>query len=338
MDTQRDVRIERLDNGDYRLQWSGAPVTEPATIYAGDRDHKIDRDRPVAEATGNEAVIAGLDPRLRHYFELVFPDSTGVLAAERRLAFEGTANFRDMGGYRGYQGRMIRWGRLFRSGKLSQLTESDVALFGELDIGIVCDFRRDDERAREPSALPAANPPEIAGLPIMPGSTDSFFGGVRTGRASADDMAAFMAVLNRDLALNQTDKYRAMFDSLLRLNGRQLLIHCAAGKDRTGFGAALILGALGVDRDTIMADYLLSNEYIPIDREVAAMRARYDEFFPADLDASVIRPMFEVRPDYLQAAFAAIDEAYGGLMQYLEQALRLNAGQIEQLRAEFLYR
>lgn len=337
MDTQCDVSIERLDNGDYRLQWGPAPAAGTVTIYAGDRDHKIDRDHPVATATGNEVIVGGLDPRLRHYFELVFPDGSGVLAAERRLAFEGTANFRDMGGYRGDRGRMIRWGRLFRSGKLSQLTESDVALFGELDIGIVCDFRRDEERRRDPSALPAVNPPEVAGLPIMPGSGDSFFGGIRERQARAEDMAAFMALLNRDLALNQTDKYRAMFDSLLRLNGRQLLIHCAAGKDRTGFGAALILGALGVDRETIMADYLLSNDYIPIDREVAAMRERYQDYFPVDLDASVIRPMFEVRPDYLQAAFEAIDEEYGGLLSYLEQALGLGAGHIERLRAEFLY-
>ena len=124
-----------------------------------------------------------------------------------------------------------------------------------------------------------------------------------------------------------------MFDEILALEDASLLVHCAAGKDRTGFAAAIILMALGVPRETAMHDYLLTRRFFLPDAEIARLKKKYDmEHLPAE----AVRPMLEVHEDYLARALDSIDERYPSLDDYLEQALGVGPAEREELRRRYL--
>ena len=249
----------------------------------------------------------------------------------RHLPFVGTPNFRDLGGYPTEDGRRVKWGYLFRSGHLSRLNDQDLELLGSLQLDVICDFRRQDEQTRDPSRLPTAGPRWIS-LSISPGSNESVF--AEFGRHVVDRQAMFdfMVSINRNLALRHAEAYSAMLRQLTGEQPARMLFHCAAGKDRTGFAAAIILSALGVPRAQVMEDYLLTNRYFLPSREVKRLSRKYSLEFPDE----IVLPAVEVHPEYIQAAFDAIDEHYDSVPHYLEQVLGLDRSGLERLRSHYL--
>jgi protein-tyrosine phosphatase len=331
-----EVKVERQLTGEYTLDinlWAGG---KPVKIYAAEDAQSLDSSKFVVETDDSLIVIDDLSWNSRHYFYLESAGYSGV-ATERCIAMEGAHNFRDMGGYHTEEGAKVRWGALYRSGKLSELSVRDINVMEQLGLSLIYDFRRDDERERAPNRYSGANTDAVS-LPITPGSGESFFNSVAAGNANTEQMIQFMVELNVDLALNQTAQFQQMFAGLLADDTDTVLIHCAAGKDRTGFGSALILAALGVSRSTVLIDYMLSNKYLPVEDEIAKMLNTYEDYFPSNIDRAVLRPMFEVRPEYIGAAFNAIDEAYGDTEAYLHQALGLSKEDIEQLKLKYLHR
>jgi len=253
--------------------------------------------------------------------------------SQRNLPFERVHNFRDMGGYTGTDQRKVVWGALFRSAQLSDMTERDKALFGQLGVELVCDFRRDDERELQPTPLdPLVT--ELISLAISPGSADSMWGQLARGQATAAEMVLVMEAINRDLILAQAASYRQLFGLMLR-SRRKVLVHCAAGKDRTGVAAALILSALGVDRDTIMEDYLLTNQYLPVDLQLERLFSRFAHTGVVP-SSDVLRPVLEARESYLAAAFATIDEHFGSTDRYLRDQIGLGLQELAQLQQWYL--
>lgn len=254
---------------------------------------------------------------------------------ERHLLLEGVNNFRDMGGYRAHGGRTVTWGRLFRSGRLSGLTDGDRSRVKALGLDLVVDFRHHLECEREPSAWGQGPGPRTENLEIIPGSLDGFFGGPGEDRATRDRTVAFMEALYRVFVLGHTEVYRAMFTRILEIPDGRVLLHCAAGKDRTGFGSALILLALGVSREDVMEDYLLTSRCLDVDREMEQVLAVAPHLLRPPMTREGIRPMFEVRRSYLEAALRAIDEG-GSLDAYLEERLGLGADELNALRDRYL--
>ena len=246
----------------------------------------------------------------------------------RVLPLEGSINFRDFGGYATRSRAHVREGVLFRSGMMAELTAGGRAAFVELDIGTICDLRRTEERAQEPTPFPEHDPRRVY-VPIDPGS------GIRLRESLAREpveLAArvqFMVDINRELALDHVADYRRVFDAVLSSGSRGFLIHCAAGKDRTGFGVALIQLALDVEHEAIFADYLLTNEAVDFETFVVPrLRARFPEL-QVDLEAA--RALSGVREEYLAAALEAIDERYGSIDRYLADALGLDSAKRQQL-------
>ena len=205
--------------------------------------------------------MSGLAPANRHFFRVRDQHGTEVLAAERKLGMQGTPNFRDFGGYHTIDGRLVKWGFLFRSGQLSNLSDQDVALLATLKLDLVCDFRRLEEQEADPSRLPVSNPPRIASLPISPGSNAQFFEQLGGQFGDRQAMFDFMVDINRDFAEAQSETYAQMFREILDVEDARFLVHCAAGKDRTGFAAAIILLALGVSQEVVMQDYMLTQRF-----------------------------------------------------------------------------
>ncbi len=253
---------------------------------------------------------------------------------KRHIPFTGTPNFRDLGGYRARNGKQVRWNCFYRSGELSGLSTEDVDQFAALGVRVVCDFRRAEEAARDPSVLPKNASLELLQLSIDPGSAGGFFSAIDI-RDSAD-MALFMCAINRAFALEHHGPYRRMLDAVAQLNDGAMLFHCAAGKDRTGFAAALILMILDVPREEIMRDYMLTHDYFLPDRELARLIEKHARSTLATLTSASIRPMLEVRPEYLQAAFDAIDAHYATSEDYLEAVFALTPAKRRALQQRFL--
>lgn len=319
------VEIHRPEPGKLMLQWQTSPPRQPVQVALEQAPEEV-----LATVTEGVYSTTLADDDLQPVFRLQDAEGHVARIAERHLPLAGTPNFRDFGGYWTEDGRQVRWGQLYRSGQLATLRDADVVRLEGLGLELVCDFRRDEERQHEPSRLPDATP--IIGLSIAPGSTGGFYEALLSGELEVERTAEFMLDINRELALEQREPYRRLFEQLLEARG-PLLVHCAVGKDRTGFAVALILACLGVPRDRILADYLLTTEYLCPDREVQRIQEKYA--FTGDL--SGLRPMLEAREMYLAAAFDAIDASYESMNHYLEAHLGLPSEARQRLRERLLY-
>jgi protein-tyrosine phosphatase len=325
------VHIWREPDGEYHIEWQ---VTDPGTEVtveplATDGDLQLHYTRqPVPGAR-----LVGLAPARRHFFRLRDQHGTEVVATERRLGMDGAPNFRDFGGYRTTAGKQVKWGFLFRSGHLSALSEQDVGLLASLDLDLVFDFRRLEEQENDMSRLPLQRRPKVISLPIVPGSNSRFFEEAGQQSDNPAAMFEFMLEINRDFAGPQADTYGRMFREILAAPDARFLVHCAAGKDRTGFAAAVILLALGVPRDLVMQDYLLTARYFLPERELDRLRRKYQL---EHMVAESILPMLEVHEDYLAMALRHIEDNFGSIEEYLEQALGVGPVELAELRARYL--
>ena len=240
----------------------------------------------------------------------------------RNLNLAGASNFRDLGGYVGQDGRIVRWRKLFRSNHLGHLTPADMAVLRQLGVKSAFDFRGKDERVE---ALCGANHIETHSLPVEPTVVASLRAIHESGRMStADDALEVMRDSYRGYVEHNTPRFRALFAHLLE-DRAPLVIHCTAGKDRTGFACALILHTLGVADDVIADDYLLTNQFY-----------RRDPSASSDLPDEVRQVLGTVQPTFLAAAFQTIDAGYGSLDNYLCDGLGIGAAQRDTLRARYL--
>jgi protein-tyrosine phosphatase len=331
--------VERNAGQDYIVSWRGSrPGQEVAVYMSEDPEHYYaghDPGVPLLRTREQEALVANPDKGVRHYFYLESEQGEGVILAERQLSLQGTPNFRDLGGYEAHEGRRLKWGKLYRSSKLSELTDVDVSYVSRLGVTLVCDLRQVVEQQLEPSRLGEGDPSMVASLPVTPGSSNSFIENLHRGIIAVDDAAGVMKEMNRDFVASQTPQYAEMFRLLLS-GDQQVLIHCASGKDRTGFGAALVLDVLGVSEEGIIDDYLLSNKYLSLDQEVERLSKEFSDHTGAAVSEEVLRPLLEVRPEYIAACFEEIRKRYDSKEHFFETALDLDEAKLAVLRERYL--
>lgn len=242
----------------------------------------------------------------------------------RHVALEGAQNFRDLGGYATADGHTVRWGLLFRSDNLAQLTDADLAKLHELGIKLVCDFRSAEEKAEEPDRLPAEDPPTVAELPIF---DESFSPAEFRKRLSAGDLGGLdlrqaLTDANRLFATRFAGQYEAMFERITLPENLPAVVHCTAGKDRAGFASAVILRTLGVPEETVYEDFLLTNHYTAQKIERTLWTIRLFSLFRVDPEQ--VRPVLSVERGYLAAAFDEITKQYGSFDVYRRDALGLD--------------
>jgi protein-tyrosine phosphatase len=249
---------------------------------------------------------------------------------------EGSVNFRDLGGYGAGGGLAVRRGAVYRSGTLSRLTDAGVGQLSRLGVRLVLDFRTNAEVRARPDRLPAP-PPRVLLQPVGDGdrSVATLMGELAAGNA-APVREALAGGGGERLMLEAARRMvadpdaRAAWAVAIRELGepRSLpaVIHCTGGKDRTGFAAALVLLAVGVSRETAIEDYLLSNRYL-----AAFARAVRDGIEP-----ELLRPVVEVRREYLETSLREIDRRYGSLDGYLYRGLDLNDAALRRLREALL--
>jgi protein-tyrosine phosphatase len=226
------------------------------------------------------------------------------------IPLEGASNVRDLGGYAGRDGRRVRTGLVFRSAALASLTPSDQERLAALDLRTICDFRGVSERARAPTRLQG---PEIVSLPIEPSVGAGLRDILHTKEATGEALHAVLERAYVAYALSSEAQYRTLFERILT-GGTPLLFHCSAGKDRTGFGAALVLTAVGVAWPDVVADFEATNRLW-----------RRDTVPAADLPVVIRESLLRAEPVLLEAAFQAARNEFGSLDAYYERALGLNA-------------
>jgi protein-tyrosine phosphatase len=253
--------------------------------------------------------------------------------SQRLLPLEGGRNFRDMGGYGTDDGRVVRWGRLFRSGAMSELTEADRRYLADLGIAVICDFRTTGERVDEPTLWPGEAGPVIRARDYEINASNmrrAAESGGPTDQVMQEAMKGFYA----DLPYGHLESYQIMFGELLAGNV-PLVINCSAGKDRTGVGAALLLSALGVRWDEIVHDYSLSDQLV--DFEAVATRAGATESTTgfaaiAKMSREVRSPMLRSDPIYLVAMREEVERREGTLANYLKTHLDIGARETKALQ------
>jgi len=265
--------------------------------------------------------VAPASPEARHYFMLRAADGTRYRLAERLVPLAGAMNFRDVGGSETEDGRFVRWGKIYRSAALSGLTPDDFAKIQDLDIRYVYDLRSVDERRDEPTRWPDTG----ATMASLDYEMDiSAFMAAFADGPSAEKVRAAMTSFYPAVVDSHKGQFRAVFAELLEGDDGAILYHCSAGKDRTGVQTALILSALGVPRETVIEDFLLSNQHHRISGDAGPM---------AGMPPEVLEVLGGVERPYLEAFFAEIDRRYGGVEVYLAAELDVDAADIQRLRA-----
>lgn len=271
----------------------------------------------------------------------VLADSNSDLIERHLIPLEGGRNFRDLGGYQTVDGRTVKSGKLFRSGVLHHMTAADYDRISDFGIKTVVDFRATEERQSEPTQWAAGE------VNMMTWDYSMSFGEDGDVLARFADPAldaagaeALMAELYRSMADEQTPHYAGMFSALTR-SDEPLLFHCTAGKDRTGIAAALLLTALGVDRETVIQDYVLSeviaslpeyqNAAPALDEDMDSNYAFLATMSPAALDA-----LMGTRRVYIESAFDEMTRRHGSVENYIRDELGMDAGRLQQLKAHFL--
>jgi len=268
---------------------------------------------------------------------------------ERVLNIPGAVNFRDLGGYQTKDGRYVKWGKVFRSAQLDRLTEQGIAQLEALSIKAVVDLRFSEESARRPTIKAAVPEAEMLSWhdEMQDDSEARSSAMKRSWRDSLETNDP--AQVREAMRINYPQKlyshqaiYKKMISRLVE-GQTPLVFHCAAGKDRTGVAAALILSLLGVSRPQIVEDYLLTQNEIKhlMDSWIAGGATGSDEYedFQQRLiqqPRELIQPVFDADEEYIETLLDYVDTQYQGFENYALQNLNIGIGDIERLKLNLL--
>lgn len=266
----------------------------------------------------------------RIFIQITYLDQK-IIIGERLLDFKGTVNFRDIGGFLTEDGKMVKWGKIFRSGHLYKLGKKEFSIFNSLAIKAIIDFRGHSMVKRFPDRIPNFNEVNLIHVPIESKGLEMRKLGRKILKDDLEDFDAMIVLTKayRDFIDFAQEETKIIFKTLLE-NKQNTLLHCSAGKDRTGFFIALILRVLGVSMAQIERDYLASNYFRKQENDSLLEKARLFT------DPTRLYSLINVEIDFLRAAFSSIDEKHGSLNNYLTEILGLSEEMQEALRKEYL--
>ncbi|MDE0238080.1 MAG: tyrosine-protein phosphatase [bacterium] len=257
------------------------------------------------------------------------PDAAASLTPRhlrRILQFDGALNVRDLGGVTNSNGQQVKFGVVYRSDDLAELSDLDLAELEKRSVRTVVDFRSSEEVEARPSRLP-------------PGATAVSAPFARGDRTAGEVMESLIAgqLTREDAHQILLDSYRHIADIgspafavLIRsiIDRSPVLFHCAGGKDRTGVAAAVILSILGVDRDQIVDDYMLTNDRLTDQSSTFQLRlAEYPEE-----SRDVLLALGLAKADYIELALDVIERDFGGIESYAQEQLSLSQAEVDSLR------
>jgi protein-tyrosine phosphatase len=278
-------------------------------------------------AAQRSARIEGLGAG-RYYVSVSSPGEGATVAAERRVPFTGVTNFRDLGGYPTGDGRRTRWGTVFRSDALHNLTDADLTRYASLGLHAVYDLRGEAERDRYPNPFPSLHLSLLAHMESAPSAAGADL-------ASANDAAAGERVLRelyRGMLANAGPVFGRLLAGLADPQRLPAVFHCTGGKDRTGVSAALLLEFLGVPRDDVLDDYELTARYRLREQQTESYESLLAMGMAPEAAAVVLAAPRWARAETLRA----LDEDYGGAGAYLTERAGLQPATLAKLREQLV--
>lgn len=252
------------------------------------------------------------------------------------LQLRGAPNFRSLQGLRARDGRSVREHAVLRSDQLCHLDAQDLALLRGLGLRTVFDLRSPAERQRFPNRLPDGVLEQA--LPVLADvRADDGLAEIVRRQPDPQGVRQMMLAVYRRLPAALAPHLPALFGALER-EAVPMLVHCAAGKDRTGFAVAVLLHALDVPDDRVMADYLLSSRLATDPHP--ALREKLSHLLEGLLGTpasdAMVRSLIEVEPAYLHAAYGAVQAQWGSMDGYLSRTCGLGAARLQRLRDRWL--
>lgn len=249
-------------------------------------------------------------------------------------------NFRELGGYKTLSGKKVKMHKLLRTGNLADLSPFDLAFLKDYGVKKIIDFRSQAEVDKQPDRVPEGADYEFN--PVfsedLTNSSKSINDLEAQSREDADFGFDHMLYAYEDMIESDSAKkaYRKFFDELLAndQDDEALIFHCTAGKDRTGFGALLVLTALGVPLQTIKKDYLLTN--ITTKDFIDGMVERERKQGKNENTLQSIRDIQSVHPEYIDHAIKVMTDDYGSINNYLREVIGLSGADIMKLRQIYL--
>ena len=242
---------------------------------------------------------------------------------QRKIVLQGAQNFRDLGGYKSVDGKQVRWGQIYRSADISKLTDQDLKQLENLHLSLVCDLRGPSEIKNSPDRLPVG-----ARYINLPAGSENLPSSISYGKLNTDSL---MRSMYSNVTFLQA-KYKPMFAQLLELpEEKAMMFHCTAGKDRTGLAAALVLSALGVDENTILADYQATNYYWKSTQEKMTKM-----MVQSGMPEEKAKAMLAANRSYMETFLSTIKKQYGSMDAFLAQELGLDSANRLKLKKRYL--
>jgi len=333
--------VERAAPDQIVIRWQGGG---PVDVYLSDRpDAPISKATRVAQGDKDGAFTATWTQASRPYV-ILRNERDGHLTrvAERLLPLEHGSNFRDLGGYPGADGKHVRWGLIYRTAATPMLTVADSRYVERLGIGADIDLRSVEERELAPDAAVLRTKARYYANDYP--ASDVFSKLIQPPAGAPHPAASGQSSLYRGWLVSLAPQFRDIFQQLLADKGA-VTYHCSAGQDRTGVASALVLSALGVPREVILADYQLSTadrrpdyEMPPVDpaqhpgNMVAVFYAKARAAGPL-----TAKPLYDASGRaFLQETFDEIDSRWGSVDAYLDKELGIGARERARLRALYL--
>lgn len=241
---------------------------------------------------------------------------------QRVISFNGVSNFRDIGGYRGAENGTVKWGQVYRSAHLCQLDEQDVVKLEELGIRCSIDLRGQLESERNAYAYDFLQRQECAIEPEVARLVNESVS--KNGAITVNEAHEFMHQMYQSFSSTYVGQFSRFFKHVIQAP-TPIVVHCTAGKDRTGFACAMLLSALGVQRDDILDDYLLTQQHYNVQLESRK-----------GVDLAAMKVLWGVSVEYLASTLDDITREFGGVAPFLEKALGIDDAHIATLRHKLL--
>jgi protein-tyrosine phosphatase len=304
-------------------------------IYEGSSSKDINWNKSI-KIDGKRITLPRNIPR--PFYGIITPSKDTLIVAERKLAINDLANFRDLGGIKTTEGRHVVWGRFYRSDALNELFTSEFTYIEGLGLKKVFDLRTDNEISKAKDNLPENIIYEH--FAIFSDKDGGMVKGLdqylKNGGLTNSETEKLMLNMYKSFTKDDSDKFNNLLHQVIIQDNYPNVFHCTAGKDRTGYTAAMILAILKVDRQTILDEYEMTNFYT--EKEIKEyvsnpMKLGYGN----KINSEAVKTLMSVNRKFLEASFDIIDKEYGGIDAYIKNQLGFSDIEREKLIKEFTY-
>lgn len=326
---------EKDEKGNFTLKWEIFPESDniPVEIYASDND-SIFPPTPILTTISNNyiAVIEKGDSCGYRYYRLKVGNTSSDIITNRLFPLDSVQNFRDIGGYRTIDNKLVKWGKIFRSGDFTHMTDQDGKELRKLHLKTVIDLRPTRSTMIYQKTKDRLDAKKLYELPITSNAYDNISQRIVDGKFLRGDAVIFTQDMYRNMVENYAEAYAKLFDYMCDENNYPIVYHCFLGKDQSGIASYFLLRALNVAPEVAEDDYMLSNAGIDRSKFMHGV----DNLSESRQEALTM--ITKTDKSFLRYAISCIRTKYGSVDQYMTNELRLTPEKRAKLQKLLLYK